>query len=71
VAEGRRQTSWCNPGTSYASSNDPRLHFGLGNGQQVDSIEVVWPDGFHERFPGGPTGQLLVLRKGEGEKKVP
>lgn len=29
----------------YISGQDPRLHFGLGTAQKVDSIEVRWPGG--------------------------
>jgi hypothetical protein len=32
----------------------------------VDSIQVIWPDGKEENFPGGATDRLLVLRKGTG-----
>ena len=32
-------------GSSYISQEDKRLHFGLGRAEQVDSIEVTWPDG--------------------------
>jgi hypothetical protein len=70
ISGGRTHMRWCNPGTSYASSNDPRAHFGLGATQQIDAIEVTWPDGLMERFPGGATGRFVVLRKGEGEKKT-
>ena len=31
--------------TSYVSSNDPRLHFGLGADASVDLIEIRWPSG--------------------------
>ena len=30
-------------GSSTASSEDPRLHFGLGTATSVDLVEVVWP----------------------------
>ena len=30
-------------GTSYGASEDPRAHFGLGAGTQVDRVEVIWP----------------------------
>ena len=56
-------------GTSFASSNDPRAHFGLGTVSQADAIDVAWPDGTVEHFPGGATNRFVVLRKGEGEKK--
>ncbi len=55
-----------NPGFSFLSSNDPRAHFGLGPAPRFDSLHVIWPDGSEERFPGGETNRLLVLRRGEG-----
>jgi hypothetical protein len=66
-ASGRCQRRWVNPGYSYLSSNDPRAHFGLGPVTQVDAIEVVWPDGSDESFPGRAADQLIVLTKGEGK----
>jgi enediyne biosynthesis protein E4 len=35
-------------GGSYASSSDPRIHFGLGTAAQVDRLEIVWPDGVRQ-----------------------
>ena len=68
---GRRWSRWCNPGSSYASSNDPRAHFGLGSIDRVDGIEVLWPDGIAEKFPASPVDQVLTLRKGEGKMITP
>jgi len=31
--------------TSFASGGPPMAHFGLGDAAEVDSIDVVWPDG--------------------------
>src|SRR5262249_11458140 len=64
----RRWVRWINPGYSYLCSNDPRAHFGLGSIDHVDAIDVRWPDGIRETFPGGPADQRpeLVLRKGTG-----
>ena len=32
-------------GSSYLSSEDPRLHFGLGDAEGVTELRVAWPDG--------------------------
>ena len=53
---------------SYCSSHDPRVHFGLGEVADVESIEVLWPDGNRERFPGCRTNQQLTLRHGDGQQ---
>ena len=63
----RRRVGWINPGQSYLCSSDCRAHFGLGAADAVDSLEVLWPDGVREVFPGRPADQVVVLRKGEGK----
>ena len=55
-----------NPAFSYLSSNDPRAHFGLGKESKFDRLEVSWPDGTKEAFPGGAANSFLTLRHGEG-----
>jgi hypothetical protein len=68
-ANGRSARTWkrfVQPGYSYLVSNDPRVHFGLGSANQIERIEVVWPDGGQEIFAGGGTDRILVLRKGGG-----
>jgi hypothetical protein len=68
-AGGRRQLGWVNPGSSYQCSSDPRAHFGLGGSAGYDAIEVRWPDGSTEKFPGGAADRLLVLEKGKGARR--
>jgi hypothetical protein len=65
-AGGRRWLRWLNPASSYLCSNDARVHFGLGQAERVDAIEIRWPDGTVEVFPGGASDRAMVLRKGEG-----
>jgi enediyne biosynthesis protein E4 len=40
-------------GGSFASSSDPRVHFGLGDAATIDSVEVRWAG-------GGPIEKLVV-----------
>jgi len=55
------------PATSFLSSSDPRVHFGLGKIEWIDSIEVRWPDGTLERFSGGEVDRIVTIGKGSGE----
>jgi hypothetical protein len=67
----RRWLGLINPGSSYLCSNDPRAHFGLGPVAAVEALQVVWPDGTEEAFPGCPADRVVVLRKGEGRRVNP
>jgi enediyne biosynthesis protein E4 len=51
---------------SYLCANDPRPLFGLGAASAYDRIEVTWPDGKREVFPGGPADRWLSLTPGSG-----
>ncbi len=55
------------PATSYLSSSDPRVHFGLGAAERFDRIEVRWPDGTSETFAGGGVDRIVTVAKGSGE----
>jgi hypothetical protein len=44
-ASGREQHAMASAAGSYLSSNDPRVHFGLGTAARVTLIEVVTPGG--------------------------
>jgi len=50
---------------SYLSSNDPRLHFGLGAATTAD-IEVRWPLGLIEGFHAVAANRLITVREGQG-----
>jgi hypothetical protein len=66
----RTWVRWLHPAESYVCSSEPRGHFGLGPAERVDAIDVVWPDGTRESFPGCGADQRVELRKGEGRKAV-
>ena len=65
-AGGREWLRVVNPAQSYLCSGDVLALFGLGPAAAVEAVEVAWPDGSRERFPGGPADRALQLRKGEG-----
>ena len=57
-------------GSSYSSSSDLRLHFGLGAETAVRAIEVRWPNGNSELFTAEGVDRFLGLVEGKG-KPVP
>jgi hypothetical protein len=67
LAKDKRWSREVNPASSYLSSSDPRVHFGLGTATAYDRIEVQWFDGAREIFPGGPASAIRVLRRGDGQ----
>jgi hypothetical protein len=54
------------PGQGYCSSQDPRVHCGLGPLERVDLVTVRWPGGTEESFGPFPPGKIHVLRQGTG-----
>ena len=56
------------PAQSFLSSSSAVAQFGLGSATAVDALEVVWPDGSKETFPGGPANRSISLNRGEGRK---
>jgi hypothetical protein len=65
-AAGRQWLRLINPAESYLSSSSALALFGLGKADRIESLEVTWPDGAREVFPGGAVDRLVELRKGEG-----
>jgi hypothetical protein len=62
----RRLSGEVQSGTSFVSQNDTRLHFGLGADTRYAAIEVLWPTGERERFPGGEGNRVVVVAQGKG-----
>jgi enediyne biosynthesis protein E4 len=53
-------------GSSYSSSNDLRLHFGLGAETHIVSATITWPSGARESFPIPTVDRILTLTEGTG-----
>ncbi len=51
---------------SFASSNDVRAHFGLGDEASFDGVGVIWPNGAQEMWPDLEANRLHTLREGSG-----
>jgi hypothetical protein len=53
-------------GGSYLSHHDLQLHFGLGNLEKVDMIEIRWPSGLVEKIADIKADQAVVVKEGKG-----
>jgi hypothetical protein len=55
------------PNQGYASSNDPRVHCGIGSAARIDAVAVCWPDGTREHFGPFLADRIQELRRGTGQ----
>lgn len=66
TAEDLVQTDEVRSGGSYLSQNDLRLHFGLGNHRQADSVVVSWPSGTIDRLTNLSADHFYCVEEGLG-----
>ena len=66
--KGMRQRGDVISGGSFASTHDPRVHFGLGDATAIDSVEVHWPSGAKEKFTVNKLDQIVTLTEGKGTR---
>jgi len=66
TADGIRQRQDVLSGGSYLSSNDPRLHFGLGDATHIDSLEIHWPDRTVEKLNVPTIDRILTIEEAKG-----
>jgi hypothetical protein len=71
TAGGIRQRGDVISGGSYASSNDFRVHFGLGNSTKIDNAEIHWPSGAVERVSLPSVDCFYTVDEGKGATQVP
>jgi hypothetical protein len=57
-------------GGSYNSTNDSRLHFGLGSDETMSKVEVLWPSGVRQEFRDLSADKIYEIREGEAPKPI-
>jgi len=57
-------------GGGYNSSNDTRLHFGLGQSAIMNRIEVTWPSGVKQKFQNIPADAIYEIHEEQGLRKL-
>jgi len=57
-------------GGSYNSTNDTRLHFGLGSNTKMTKVEVQWPSGLQQEFHDVPADAIYEIKEGQPIRTV-
>ncbi len=70
TSAGVRQRMDVIAGGSFASSPDPRPHFGLGSAAKADEVEIHWPSGSIDRLPALAADTLYTVDEGKGARPV-
>jgi hypothetical protein len=60
---GRRMTRFVEAGSSYLSSSDPRVLFGLGAEKTVRRLTIYWPSGAVQTLENLPAGRYLTVEE--------
>ena len=58
------------PASSYLSSSDPRIHWGLGDATRLDSLEIRWPSGRRDTFHDVDVDTILRIEEGAGPRRL-
>lgn len=65
-AGNQKQVATVRAGSSYLSSSDRRVYFGLGKSSKVDEVTVLWPSGKRETFKNLDANVFYTLTEGQG-----
>jgi hypothetical protein len=66
TANGLRMRDDVLSGGSYLSSNDPRVHFGLGDAQDAGTAEIHWPSGKKETVKLPVVNRIYTITEDKG-----
>jgi enediyne biosynthesis protein E4 len=60
---GQRQVQEVSGGSGFCAQNQRRLHFGLGNGSEIEKVTVRWPSGKRQTIDKPAVNQILKLKE--------
>ena len=63
---GETRSQMLRSGSSYLSSSELVLTFGLGQKDKADTIEIRWPSGQIDRLSAVPAGQTVTVTESKG-----
>ena len=63
---GKKLTRLVLAGSSYFSSSDPRVLFGLGSEKAVKTLTIFWPSGAVQKVENLPAGKYVKVEETDG-----
>jgi len=63
AANGAVQYNHASTSTGYASSSDPRVHFGLGASRAAKEIQIAWPSGIKQVLRDVAVDRVVEIRE--------
>jgi hypothetical protein len=63
TTDAGKQYAMVTTASSYQSSSDPRLHFGLGAATLVKAMQIHWPSGIVQTLPEAKADQVLTIKE--------
>jgi hypothetical protein len=66
TSAGEMQTQMQRSGSSYLSSSELVLTFGLGQHEKADNLEIRWPSGQVDQLANMAAGQTITVTEGKG-----
>jgi hypothetical protein len=66
TSAGEKQTQMMRSGSSYLSSSELVLTFGLAQHDNAESVEIAWPGGQVDHLTNIGAGQTIVATEGKG-----
>ena len=63
---GKTLTRLVQAGSSYLSSSDPRVLFGLGSEKAVKKLTIFWPSGTVQTLENLPAGDYVKIEEASG-----
>jgi enediyne biosynthesis protein E4 len=66
TSDGITQFEQSKGGMGYMSASDPRIHFGLGKRNKIQSLQITWPSGQVDKLTNVPVDQIIAVKEGAG-----
>ncbi len=63
-----KQHQFLAPVSGYLSTMEPIMHFGIGTAENIDSLQVTWPNGKRQTLKNIAIDQVLLLDRKNAEE---